>query len=290
MKVLVTGASGFIGKACVAELQRSGVEVLAIGRHRPAENLSFLECDLLSTGDLSTILQEARPSHLLHLAWYAEHGKYWNSPLNQQWVRATQKLVDAFCAAGGKHAVFAGTCAEYDWTMGECHEGSTPLKPATLYGAAKVEASQITSAICDRHGVRFSWGRIFQPYGPFENSERLVPALIDVFQGRRRPFAINGNFVRDFIYSKDVARAFLTLLESDAAGYYNIASGQPVRLADVAIAIAKACQTDAVPLLELPPNNTSGPAMIVGAVDRLKNLGWAPEISFRQGIVEMLKV
>jgi nucleoside-diphosphate-sugar epimerase len=289
MKVLVTGASGFIGKACLEVLNQAGVELVILGRHKPEGSHQFIECDILDHSDFSSVMERVRPSHLLHLAWYAEHGKYWESPLNLQWVKATQKLTEAFCSSGGKHAVFAGTCAEYDWSQGECHEDTTLLIPSSLYGSAKVDACRIASAICEKSGVRFAWGRIFQPYGPFENRERLVPALIDVFCGRREPFGINGNFVRDFIYSKDVARAFLTLLSSNAAGCYNIASGKPLRLCDVATEIAKACQADANSVLTLQGKNTNGPPMIVGAGDKLKSLGWSIETNFQSAICEMLK-
>ena len=289
MKVLVTGASGFIGKACIAVLDQAGIETVILGRHKPDEHHTFFECDLLAHGNFSSILDEVRPSHLLHLAWYAEHGKYWESPLNLQWVVATQKLVEAFCFRGGKHAVFAGTCAEYDWSHGECREDYTPLNPSSLYGNSKVGAFKIASTICERHSVRFAWGRIFQPYGLFENRERLVPALIDVFRGRREPFGINGNFVRDFIYSKDVARAFLTLLNSNAVGCHNIASGNPLHLSDVAIEIAKACKADANSVLALAAKNTNGPTVIVGANEKLKSLGWSNETDFPSAIGEILK-
>ncbi len=289
MRVLVTGANGFIGQACVRELNFNGAEVFAIGRHRPEGILDFFSSDLLSTQDFYAVMLKAKPSHLLHLAWYAEHGKYWSSPLNQDWVRATQDLTKAFCASGGKHAVFAGTCAEYDWTAGECNEDLTSLKPSSLYGAAKVEASRIAEAVCNEHGTRFSWGRIFQPFGPDENSERLVPALIDVFTGRRKPFGVSANSVRDFIYSKDVARAFFALLTSDATGYFNIASGTPLRIEDVTIEIAKACGADPRIVLNLPPSAASDPLAIIGATDKLSDLGWAPKFSFHQAITEMLK-
>jgi nucleoside-diphosphate-sugar epimerase len=287
MKVLVTGASGFIGRACVEVLNEAGVELIAIGRRKPEELHKFIECDILARSDFSSVMEMVRPSHFLHLAWYAEHGKYWESPLNLQWVKATQNLTEAFCAGGGKHAVFAGTCAEYDWTQGECWEDVTPLNPSSLYGTAKIEASRIASAICARHGVRFAWGRIFQPYGPHENRERLVPALFDVFRGRREPFGINGNFVRDFIYSRDVARALLTLLNSDAVGYYNIASGNTLPLSDVATEIAKVCDADANMVLALQANSNDGPSAIIGPSAKLEKLGWSAETTLRAGLHEM---
>ena len=57
-----------------------------------------------------------RPEVLIHLAWYAEHGKYWTSPENVRWVEASLALLRGFAAAGGRRVVMAGTCAEYEWS------------------------------------------------------------------------------------------------------------------------------------------------------------------------------
>lgn len=137
MRVLLTGASGFIGRYVLRTLQHHGIEVISVGRARSQPSVLFIEADLLSLTDFGPLLQQAKATHLLHLAWYAEHGKYWTSPLNLRWTEATTRLVEAFCVTGGHQVVIAGTCAEYDWAHGYCREESTPLNPVTLYGTAK---------------------------------------------------------------------------------------------------------------------------------------------------------
>lgn len=96
-----------------------------------------------------------------HLAWYAEHGKYWDSPLNLRWTEATVRLVEAFCMAGGQQVVISGTCAEYDWTHGYCREDCTPIDPATLYGIAKDATRRLVMAICGQYQVPCAWGAGF---------------------------------------------------------------------------------------------------------------------------------
>jgi nucleoside-diphosphate-sugar epimerase len=288
MNVLVTGASGFIGQACLDALEHCDITAVTMGRRRPDDRNPHIEADILMADDLSSVMESVQPTHLLHLAWYADHGKFWDSPLNAEWVSATERLVGAFCNSGGKHTVFAGTCAEYDWSKGLCREDDTPLSPASLYGKSKVRASKSVAALCNNHGVRFAWGRIFQPFGPHENRQRLVPALIDTFTGRREPFGINGTFTRDFTYSRDVARAFVTLLSANAEGFYNITSGNPVRLSDVARKIAQICNTDASKLLSLPPIHAAGPGSLLGTNDKLTGLGWSCEYNIEKGVREML--
>ena len=119
MKVLITGASGFIGSYVLKCLESSNINAVVVGRTRPAGYLGdFIKTDLLEISDFNNLISNANASHLIHLAWYAEHGSYWTSSLNLRWVESTIKLAEAFCLAGGQHIVAAGTCAEYDWNYG----------------------------------------------------------------------------------------------------------------------------------------------------------------------------
>lgn len=277
MKVLLTGASGFIGRHVLGQLMAAGIDTVIVGRSRPGDYTGdFIEADLLQPEGSKEIVQCARASHLLHLAWYAEHGQYWNSFLNLRWVEGSVRLVEAFCAAGGQKVVAAGTCAEYDWAFGFCREDSTPLNPATLYGTAKDATRRLLEAICKCHQTQFAWGRIFLPYGKGEDSRRLIPSLIAVFQGRRPPFGVNANAYRDFLYVGDVANAFIRLLLSDAQGNYNIASGQPIRIAEVVRSIAYAFDGDPRIVLDLATERPGEPEILFGDCRKLRSLGWQP--------------
>lgn len=286
MRVLLTGASGFLGRYVLDSLHRHGVETVMLGRRRPvnAGSDQFIAEDLLATTDFAALVKEARATHLLHLAWYAEHGKYWTSPLNLRWADATTRLVEAFCIAGGRQVVVAGTCAEYDWSYGECQEASTPLNPATLYGTAKDAARRRAMAVCAQHRVPCAWGRVFLPFGTGENRQRLVPSLIEVFQGRQEPFGVNAAACRDFLHASDVAEGFMTLLRKGAGGAYNVSSGQAVTIGEVVREVARLLDTDAQPVLELTRTRPGEPASLVGDNLKLRGLGWRPTLSLAQGL------
>lgn len=274
MRVLLTGASGFLGRHVLAELRRRGVEVVAVGRTRPAGYVGeFIAVDLLHA-DAAAVVAHARATHLLHLAWYAEHGAYWTSPLNLRWLEASVRLTEAFCTGGGQQLVAAGTCAEYDWASGYCREDDTPLIPATLYGTAKDATRRLLAAICAAAEVPFAWGRVFLPYGSGEDPRRLIPSLIDVFQGRREPFGVNAVAYRDFLHAEDVARGFVCLLFAGASGNYNIASGQPMRIAEVVSRVAGALGGDARRVLDLSSARPGEPELLFGDNRKLKALGW----------------
>lgn len=289
MKVLATGTSGFVGQPVLQALVRHGIPVVCVGRNRPAENVDFIQADLLSCTDLPAIVAQAGATHLLHLAWYAEHGKYWTSPLNLRWVDVTVRLVEAFCEAGGQQVVAAGTCAEYDWSHGYCREDDTPANPATLYGTAKDAARRLVTAICALRQVPCAWGRIFLPYGAGEPETRLIPSLAAVFRGRAAPFGVNADAYRDFLHVDDVAEAFVSLLRGSANGIFNISSGRPVAVADLVRTLAALLNADPEPVLRLATARPGEPALLVGDSSRLKAQAWQPRISLPDGLTQLLE-
>lgn len=275
MKVLLTGATGFIGRHVLAELQQQGIDTVAVGRTRPADyEGDFITADLLQPEAPAAVIDRARATHLIHLAWYTEHGAYWTSPLNLRWLDASVRLAEAFCAAGGEKLIAAGTCAEYDWAAGCCREDTSPLVPATLYGTAKDATRRLLAAVCAAAGVPIAWGRVFLPYGEGEDMRRLIPSLIAVFEGRREPFGVNAGAYRDFLHAEDVARGFACLLRPEANGDYNISSGQPTRLADVVTRIAEAHGGDPRRVLDLSSARPGEPELLLGDNRKLKALGW----------------
>lgn len=286
MRVLLTGASGFLGRYVLDILRSRGIDAVMIGRQRIPGNgdMDFIGADLLTTPDFTALVKESKATHLLHLAWYTEYGKYWTSPLNLRWVEATTRLVEAFCEAGGQHVVVAGTCAEYDWSHGYCREDSTPLNPATLYGTAKEATRRLVMAVCEQHQVSCAWGRGFLPYGTGEGNQRLIPALIDVFRGKRPPFGVNAPAYRDFLHVSDVAEGFITLLQSGERGDYNISSAQPMQLADVVRELARLLDADPQAVLNLSSERPGDPHLLVGENLKLKALGWQPAISMARGL------
>jgi nucleoside-diphosphate-sugar epimerase len=291
MKVLLTGASGFLGRHVLHSLRQRGIDTVLLCRQPPADPkaTAWIAADLLASTDWVALVAQAQATHLLHLAWYAEHGRYWVSPLNLRWVDATVQLTEAFCQAGGQQVVVAGTCAEYDWSHGYCREESTPLHPATLYGVAKDAARRLVMAVCQQHQIPCAWGRVFLPFGAGESPQRLIPSLIAALRGQRAPFGVNASAYRDFLHASDVAEGLLTLLQQGAQGAYNISSGQPVQLQALIRQLAELLHAEPAPLLALASERPGEPALLVGDPQRLQALGWRPALSQAQALKQTIQ-
>lgn len=289
-KVLVTGASGFIGRHCVSLLAQAGYEVHGLSRRKPdsaeLKKISWHEADLLVPGSPSELISRIKPDCLLHLAWCTSPGKFWEAPENKDWVEASRALLTAFTEHGGRRAVIAGTCAEYDWTKGECRENSTPLRPASLYGSAKKELHNILESL---NGVNFAWAHIFYVYGPGEDPSRLVAYVTRSLLQNQPAVCSDPHHVRDFLYVEDVASSLVALLSSSVQGAVNIGSGEQVSIGDLLNKIGY--YLGRPHLLEFDGSRSAGgPSAFWANTDRLKNeVGWTPRYDLNQGLEQTIE-
>lgn len=283
-RVLVSGASGFIGRRCLPLLLARSFEVHAVSRSQhSAQGVTWHRCDMLDPAACEGLLERVRPSHLLHLAWIAQPGVFWTSPANTDWLAAGIRLVRKFYALSGERAVGCGSCAEYGRSDTPCKEDATPIAPATLYGQSK---ASLHDALRDAAGARgWAWARLFFPYGTGEAPGRFIPSVIEGLS-RRQPIACtHGRQVRDFVHADEVAKALATLVDSRASGAYNVGTGEGHSLREVAHAIiAELGHGELVRFgeREAPPNDY--PYVVADASKTRTELGWSAEISLTEGI------
>jgi nucleoside-diphosphate-sugar epimerase len=289
-KVLLTGASGFIGRYTIPILLGKGIEVHAVFYPLPIasekhRNLIWHKCNLLDSKKQSELMKKIRPDYLLHLAWYTIPGSYWDSTENIRWLQASLGLILNFFQNKGKRAVAAGSCAEYDWNFGHCHEEKTPLRPSTLYGICKKNLYETIEYFSRQRKFSFAWGRIFSTYGPYEHTKRLIPSLI-ISLLKRKPFACtHGRQIRDFLYVQDVAEAFVALLDSKIDGPVNIASGRSIALKTLINYIARQLGHPELISFGKIIASPEEPLSLTAELTRItEEVGWKPKHGLEEGL------
>jgi nucleoside-diphosphate-sugar epimerase len=293
-KVLVTGASGFIGRHTLETLLSQNFEVHAVSRHSTLVNL-YPNCnwhlvDLLDLVQMTKLLDIVKPTHLLHFGWYAIPGKYWTAEENFSWVQASLELLKQFYQQGGYRIVMAGTCAEYDWNYGYCSELVTPQHPNSPYGICKNALREMLSAYSDLKGLSSAWGRIFFLYGNHEYPNRLVPSVIRSLLNGEIALCSHGNQIRDFLHVQDVADAFVAVLDSEATGTVNIASGKPVLLKDIIHKIANQIGKPELIKLGAIAISDKEPRLLVADTNRLyEEVKWYPKITLEVGLEQTIR-
>lgn len=291
MRVMITGGAGFVGRHAIPILVAHGHEVVAVSRSpRNTDRTGharWVQCDLLAEGAASRLIENERPTHLLHLAWDTTPGRYWNDPANLDWLAASLRLFRAFARCGGRRIVGVGTCAEYDWSHSELNEITTPIKPHTLYGAAKASLYATYSLAAGAENVSFAWARLFFLYGPGEKSGRLTSDLFAALTAGQEAKVSHGRQERDLMHVADGAAALVALLESEATGPMNIASGACRPLAEFISAVAETVgRSDLVRFGARAPAPDE-PPRLAAAVSRLRDeVVFVPHFDLRAGIAD----
>ena len=287
-RVLITGASGFIGHHCLEPLLARGYDVHAVSsqpRRSNAGGVEWLQADLLEPGAAKTLVGAVRPTHLLHLAWYVVPGKVISAPENFEWVGASMELVRAFVDQGGERLAIVGSGYEYDCTYGRCLEASTPTAPSTVYGSCKLTLNLQVQSFCGQAGVSAAWGRAFFLYGPREHPQRLVSSVILSLLEGEPARCSHGRQVRDYMHVQDVADGLVALLDSEVTGSVNVSSGRGMSVGEVAMTIGRLLGRPELIQLGAIPTRVDDLALVVGDNTRLvSEVGWKQSLELEAGL------
>jgi nucleoside-diphosphate-sugar epimerase len=275
-RVLVTGASGFIGRHVLTPLKESGFEVHAVGNTRSAQtaDAAWHPTDLLSAHARRELLEVVQPTHLIHAAWYLEPGRYLASPMNLDWVIASLDLVRSFQLQGGKRVVTLGSCFEYAFAE-PCLAESSTLGPTSVYGLSKVALSTAVGALAEATDLSSAWARIFYLYGPHEDSRRLIADIASSLVEGREVATSEGLQRRDYMYVVDAGRALAALLASDVRGPVNIATGAAPPVRELVGLVGEATGRLDLVRFGARPSNPADPPEIRADTSRLRDeVGW----------------
>lgn len=287
-RVLLTGASGFIGRHCVEPLLALGYEVHAVSREgRGDARVTWHACDLLAAGSAEKLIAAVKPTHLLHLAWYVVPGKLITAPENFAWVTASFDLLRCFAEAGGSRAALCGSGYEYDWSYGYCQETLTPRVPDTIYGACKNALHELARSYALGR-LSLVWPRVFFLYGPHEHPKRLVSSVIGALLNGAEAPCSHGKQIRDYMHVADVAAGLVATLDSDLEGAVNVSSGEALTLREIVLTVGRLMARPELVKLGALPARANDLPMVVGANSRLAGLGFLPRFDLEAGLADTI--
>lgn len=269
-KVLVTGATGLIGKELVLPLLEAGFDVYAItiDENNPDNRVHWLKGSLFDEKFIKECMEKLMPEYLLNMAW-ATTGDYLKSDINYSFLNAGVSLLKHFKDNGGKRVVYAGTCFEYKFKEEPLKETDELDADKTVYTFCKNKLHEIAEYFCKMHDISFGYGRIFYVYGRNEDKTRLTGMIIDKLSKNENVIIQSGSLIKDYMYTKDIARAFVKFLDSTVNGVVNICTGNPISIKDFALEIGKTMGKENLIVFQDKPSNQ--PRIIVGDNARLIN-------------------
>ena len=294
-RALVTGASGFVGCVLARHLLAAGHDVHLLVRpdsDRGWWRLQGLEAprhevDLADDAQLPSLLRSVRPEWIFHLA---THGAYASQTDWRRMVRTnvlgTMNLVEAALDVGFEALVNTGSSSEYGFTDHPPSEDER-VEPNSTYALTKLSQTLYCRFIAKKHDVHLPTLRLYSVYGPYEEPTRFVPTLIAHGLERRLPPLASPDVARDFVYTEDVAEAFVLAAErsdTERGGIYNVGTGTQTKLQDAVRLARETFEIAAEPAWETMPNRAWDTTTWVANVHKIEHeLGWKASIPFDEG-------
>lgn len=291
VKVVITGAAGFIGKALAHRVQAAGWETILVtrpGHSGPWDKAEILPAALEEYKTLGK--RTGGCDCFVHLAWAGTRGKLRSDPN----LQAKNKLystqgVESMLQAGCRRIVIVGSQAEYGPQQGQITE-ETVCRPNTAYGNAKFQFFQEASELCARYGAACRELRVFSLFGPGDAEDTLITSTLRNMRENAPCQFTQGNQRWDYLYISDAAEAlFRSCIESCLDGCYNIASGISRPLREYIEKMADITRTKSPLLFGALPSASPLSCLWTDISKARRELGWEPKVPFETGIQAILK-
>lgn len=288
MRIVLTGAGGFLGREIARELRARGHRVAGMRRRLDGQSPDDFIGDFLQPESYRDSLRHFAPDILIHCGWHGVPARSRDLLDQLDNVPAAVRLAEAGADAGAKLVIGLGTQAEYgayDHPVREDEIG----RPVTLYAIAKLAAGQAFLRVAKQKKIRGIWARIFSLYGPRETAPSMLPWLAREFASGRVPSLTACTQVWDFLHVRDGARAIADLAESQSAeGLFNVASGNAPILRDTVVHLRDLMAKRIAPDFGSVPFGPDQIMYLAGNIAKLQEAtGWHPRISMAEGLAEL---
>ena len=284
-KIVILGASGFIGSPITDAFEAKNWEVIAFSRTESgSSSRQELLTDLFDEETLRRAISLSQPDVVLSTAWDTEHGKFWTNESNIDYQLATLRFAELSFQAGVETFIGLGTMSEYGTSPGFCNADFTPLVISDIYSKSKIETGLELKRIGEAYGRQTHWARVFQAFGPNEKSERFIPGLIAKLQNGTEFSIRTPNFEMDWIHTADVASAIVFMLENRLNHFVDIGTGIGTTVKELSELICEELELDSNLLdysEQIPGHEKKA---VVDKQSQLLSIGWRPTESLRNRI------
>lgn len=282
-RALVLGAAGFMGLHLCRRLKREGYHVIGLGR----EKRETPDCDLWIPGvvnlDLLTKIPQA-PTIIFHLAMTGSITKI--TRRSEEVLAPTLALMDYLMGLKGPspELVFFSSAAVYDGSLSTPRSEIDPIRPSSWYGVLKRSNEELLSIFAQQHGLKLTILRYFSIYGPGQRKQLFYDAFLKSRDSAHPKFFGTGEEQRDWIFIEDALHALDLLPRLNAAvpQILNVGSGTGTRVKDALKQFLNLVNQSHPEFVgeDLPEY----PKHLVASSDRLRSLGWKPQISLEEGL------
>ncbi|MBW3589241.1 MAG: GDP-mannose 4,6-dehydratase [Actinobacteria bacterium] len=298
MRVLVTGAGGFVGRYMVASLLELGHDVIAVSRRQVDLDCKVISFDMRQELHVKEALAEHRPEGIVHLAAQASVPESWKDPnltyrIN---ILGASNVLEALRDHPETRVLLIGSAQQYgrrdlDRPITEDH----PMEPTSPYALSKVAQELIGRFYFSEFGRPVVMARAFNHTGPGQTEEYVVGSfarqLADIKLGKAEPVIKVGNLdsVRDFLDVRDVVDAYRLLLEKgDAGEVYNVCSGEGRQMGEILKGLIAVSGLDGQ--VEIDQDDTTRPGdspVLVGDNSKVRSaVGWSPQVPFERSLAD----
>lgn len=293
MKILITGANGFLGSNTIKHLLKLDHEILAFSKNSNnitelLNNINFIKCDIENYFPYESTIIDFSPDVVINFAWDGGNNYQDVNSFNQFYknIPLSLSLLEIINKQNNKPKFIGlGSFAEYGIIESKAKEDQQE-NPINFYGLAKKQVKQITEIFCNQNDIEYNWVRPCYVYGPGDVSTRLIPSIINKILLNEDTVLNSCETIIDYLYIDDFCLAIIELIQSSAPnGVYNICSSNEYILKDILISIQKNIANNTKIIFDKKLDRKFSSKYICGSNKKIKQkTNWILKIKIEEGI------